>query len=102
MANGYGQVSTNNFSVTRYIVDLNGIQNGATHVTIQAAINSHAINPGVISIKPGTYTVSEDVPDGSEPELVCMLNSRSSTGERILLIKVENLLITASLAKTND
>lgn len=49
------QVSTNKFSVAKWIVDTNGLDSGATHTTIAAALTS-ASSGETIFIKPGTYT----------------------------------------------
>ena len=57
MALGYGRTGTNNFSCAKFIVDTNGIQNGATHATIASAI-SDASTGDIIFIKPGTYSES--------------------------------------------
>lgn len=55
MALGYGRTGTNNFSTAVFIVDTNGIQNGATHSTIAAAITDASAGSTIV-IKPGTYT----------------------------------------------
>lgn len=63
MALGYGRVSSNNFSTAKFIVDINGIQNGATHTTIQGAIDD-ASSSDTIFIRPGTYTENLTIKDG--------------------------------------
>jgi hypothetical protein len=58
MALGYGRTGTNNFACSKFIVDINGIQNGATHSTITAAL-SDASSGDTIFVKPGDY--NEDI-----------------------------------------
>lgn len=58
-----GRVSTNNFSVANFIVDINGIQNGATHSSISDAV-SDASGATVIYVRPGTYV--EDITLGAQ------------------------------------
>lgn len=55
MALGYGRTGTNNFATANFIVDGNGLQTGATHTTIQGAIDD-ATGGETILIRPGTYT----------------------------------------------
>ena len=55
MALGYGRTGTNNFAGAKFIVDTNGLDQGATHTTITAAMAS-ASSGDTILIKPGTYT----------------------------------------------
>lgn len=61
------QVSTNKFSNYKWIVDAVGLDQGATHTTIQAAIDS--ADPGEsIFVRPGTYT--QDLTLKAEVQLV--------------------------------
>lgn len=50
-----GRVGTNNFNTTDFIVDTDGLSEGATHTTISAA-NSDASSGDRIFIRPGSYT----------------------------------------------
>ena len=63
MALGYGRVGTNNFSGFDFIVDADGIQNGATHSTLTAAF-ADATDGTSIAIRPGTYTEDLTIPVG--------------------------------------
>ena len=63
MALGYGRTATNNFAVAKFIVDTNGIQNGATHSTISSAI-ADSVSGDNIHVKPGTYTENFTIPAG--------------------------------------
>lgn len=54
-----GRVGTNNFSPTKFIIDNNGIQDGATHATIQSAIDDSSAGDELY-IRYGTGTYTED------------------------------------------
>jgi len=63
MALGYGRTGTNNFATAKFIVDSNGLQTGATHTTIQGAIDD-ASDGDTIFVRPGTYTENITGKDG--------------------------------------
>jgi len=99
MALGYGRTSTQNFGTAKFIVDINGIDKGATHSSIAAAVAS-AVSGDTVFVKAGTYVEDFTIPAGID------LVSYSSLGVtitgKITMTAAGTSKITGITLKTNS
>ena len=75
------QVSTNKFSNYKFIVDTAGLDQGATHTTIQGAIDSAGFGQNIF-VRPGKYT--EDLTLKAGVQLVAGIVGFSGTSTQIV------------------
>lgn len=83
MALGYGRTGTNNFAMVKFIVDSNGLQTGATHTTIQGAIDD-ASSGDMIGIRYGSTGSYAEDPVLIDGITLVALTDRLSTKPEIL------------------